>query len=133
MAGTIARNAGRGKGFARDEGDSHDVWVAVISRSCAGVRLSGRGAREKGWRDHRREKQCAGVRLRIANLQQSIWGVAESVRPDENLRRQHRGRSSGGGMRNGAAGRWQRYGRVVAESAEFLWSGGNKALAGPRA
>ena len=92
-----------------------------------------RDADPRGRRHHRGQDEHARVRRRIADLQYRLRCHAQSVRPDEDLRRQQRRRGDGCGCPDAADRRWQRRRRLAPQSARVLQRRRTAALAGPRA
>ena len=99
-----AGGAQRPRGHGRD---SYDARIAVLPRPCAVARRAHRDEDSRGGRDHRGQDEHAGVRRRIADLQYRVRGDAQSLRPDEDVRRQQRRRGDGGGRSHAADRRWQ--------------------------
>ena len=84
-------------------------------------------------RDRDRQDEHAGVRRRIADVQPGVRLDAESVRPDEDLRRQQRRRRGRARVRHAADRRRQRHGRLAPQPRQLLQRRRSAAVAGPRA
>ena len=84
-------------------------------------------------RDHHRQDQHAGIRRGIADVQQGLRRDAQSLRPDEDLRRILRRRRRRAGLRAGARRQRLRYRRFAAQSRRILQRGWLPAFHRPRA
>ena len=84
-------------------------------------------------RDHHRQDQHAGIRRGIADVQHGLRRDAQSLRPDEDLRRILRRRRGRAGVRARAGGQRLRYRRFPAQSRGILQRGGLPAFHRPRA
>ena len=73
-------------------GHPHDAGFADLQGFRADDGCDRRRAREAGGRDHHRQDQHAGIRSRLAHLQQSVRNDAQRLRPDEDSGRQQRRR-----------------------------------------
>ncbi len=71
-------------------------------------------------RHHAGQDEHAGVRRRLADLQHGVRRDAQSLRPDQDLRRQQRRRRGGAGLRDGADRRRQRHRRLAAQPGRVL-------------
>ena len=105
----------------------------VLPRPRADARRADRAAAARRRRDHGRQDQHAGVRRGLADLQRGVRRDAQSVRPDQDLRRQQRRRRGRAGLRHGADRRRQRHGRLAAQSGRLLQRRRPASVAGPRA
>ena len=99
----------------------------------ADARRADRHAHARGRRDHLRQDEHAGVRRRIADVQQRVRRDAQSLRRHQDLRRQQRRRGRGAGVRDGADRRRQRHRRLAAQSRGVLQRRRLASVAGPRA
>ena len=83
-------------------------------------------------RDHHRQDQHAGIRRGIADVQQGLRRDAQSLRPDEDVRRILRRRRRRAGLRTRARRQRLRYRRLAAQSRGILQCGRLPAFHRPR-
>ena len=107
--------------------------VRCSTATFADQRRADRDAHARGRRDHLRQDEHAGVRRRIADVQQRLRRDPQSVRRDEDLRRQQRRRGRGAGVRHGADRRRQRHRRLAPQSGRVLQRRRLSPVARPRA
>ena len=84
-------------------------------------------------RDHDRQDQHAGIRRGIADVQHGLRRDAQSLRPDEDVRRIVRRRRRRVGLRTGACRQRLRYRRFAAQSRRILQRRRLPAFDRPRA
>ncbi len=108
----------RGSPFYRDNVPTRDALIVTRMRAAGAITL--------------RQDEHAGVRRRLADVQRRVRRDAESVRPDEDVRRQQRRRGRGAGLRDAADRRWQRHRRLAAQSAGVLQRRRAAPVARPR-
>ena len=128
-----ARPAGGAQGSGRYGRHPHDARLAVLPRQRAGPGRADRDAHPRGRGDHLRQDEHAGVRRRLADVQQRLRGDAESLRRHQDLRRKLRRRGGGAGVRHGPHRGRQRHGRLAAQSRGVLQRRRASAVARPRA
>ena len=128
-----ARPAGGAQGPAGHRRHPHHARLAVLQGQRPDARRADRDAHARGRRDHGRQDQHARVRRRVADVQRRLRCDPQSLRPDEDLRRQQRRRGDGGGVPDAADCRRQRHGRLAAQPTGVLQRGRAASLAGPRA
>ena len=105
---------------------------AVLPRPRADARRAHRDEDSRGRRHHRGQDEHAGIRRGVADLQHHFRRDAQSVRPDEDVRRQQRRRGNGRGRSHAADRRWQRHRRLASQSSGVLQRRRTAALARPR-
>ena len=118
-----ARAAARLQGHPRRRGLADDVRLTPVRRPRPRRGRPPRRADPPGRGGHDRQDQRAGVRGRVPHVQQGLRDHPQPRRPHPLCRRLVRGSGLCSGVRDGAAGRRFRHGRVAAQPRELLRSG----------
>ena len=117
---TASRPSARGQGSGSHGRYPHHLWIADLPGQHSDRGCTSRRALEICRRHHHRQNQHTGIRCRIADVQSGLRTDEESLRPDENMRRQQRRGRGFCGLRHDAVGRRKRPRRVAPQPAEFL-------------
>ena len=125
----LARGAQGPRGHGRNSNDSR---VTVLPGQHPVPRRAHRHEDSRRGRDHCRQDEYTGIGSGIPDVQCRVRGNAESVRSDEDVRRQQRRGGDGPGLPHAADRRWQRHRRIAPKSARLLQRCRAAPLARPR-
>ena len=131
--GSASRPARRAQGSAGNAGIRTTFGSTSLQRSHSrGRRYRGRADAARR-RDHHRQDQHARIWRGLADIQQSLRRNAQSLRPDQNVRRLFRRRGGRARLRIGPRCQRLRYGRLAPQSRRLLQHGWLPPFHRPRA